>query len=443
MEKEVSSSPALAFPLQVPSERIENSILREVPAGPYTLLELIEQGLQKNPKARHAWWLAKSAAAKKGRSASSLYPKITLDTKVQKLQLGATATSPLSTTESFGPSIELTYKIFQFGSDLATARNAKALLREANFQFNRELQSIVFNVQAAYYQFCTARALITARESNLKDAENSFEAVSKKKEHGLARIQDWLRAQADKLQAEYELSAANAELERCRAALATFIGNPVSKQFEVREALNVPCTEDLALEVEHLLKTSLDQRADLLAVTEAVSAKKFANEAAEKSAWPKIIGGMSGSSLKHKHQGSWQRNYSAYLGVEWVLFDGFDREYRTIESISQLKAQEALAEAKVLEVLQQTWTAFHAFKSSIGRLASAKALENACTEALSAIRIGYDAGVNSLLDLISSQKTLAGARLSHIQAKADVALHLIELAYASGQLSIKEPTQSL
>ena len=105
-----------------------------------------------------------------------------------------------------------------------------------------------------------------------------------------------------------------------------------------------------------------------------------------------------------------------------------------MESYAARKEQRYTFRSQQLQVLRDVWSSFHAFQSSIQLLDSAKALEEASQETLSAIRIGYDTGLNNLLDVLSAQKTLSEARLKRIKSQSDLAVNWAQLAYVSGQL---------
>ncbi|MDR0755851.1 MAG: TolC family protein [Puniceicoccales bacterium] len=409
--------------------------------GKYSLLELIEIGLKFNPQTKHAWWHAKEAFANQGRAEASLFPHADVSANINREQVGKNASQPTQRTDNWGPAVTLTYKVFQFGTDAAAAQSAAHLLHAANYAFNRQLQTTVFEIQRAFYNFFSAYAKIEAHESCLQDATLSFEAVSQRKENGLARVQDVLLAKADKLQAEYELQAAKADLESCRATLATTVGVPIAADFSIETDYLSTETQKPFRNIENLMREVLDKRADLLANEATLEAKKWSQKATHRGFLPSLSLHTQTSALKHKHNSHWQRNYGLSVGIQWNIFSGFDSQYSELASYTQWKEQKYTLRQQKLEALRQTWTAFHAFQSSVQLSEASKALEEAAQEALNAIRTGYNTGINSLLDLLAAQKTLANARLKHIQAKTDVKLNLVQLAYITGQLDIKTPTQ--
>ncbi|MDR0646822.1 MAG: TolC family protein [Puniceicoccales bacterium] len=409
--------------------------------GKYSLSELIETGLKFNPQTKHAWWHAKEAFANQGRAETSFFPSLDVSANINREQVGEKGSQSTQRIDNWGPAVTLTYKVFQFGADAAAAKSAAHVLHAANYAFNRQLQTTVFEIQQAFYNFSSAYAKIEARESCLQDATLSFEAVAQRKENGLARIQDVLLAKADKLQAEYELQAAKADLESCRATLATTVGVPIAADFSIEtDYLNTETQKPLR-DIKGLMQEVLHKRADLLANEATLEAKKWSQRATHRSFLPALSLRAQTGALKHKHNSRWQRNYGLSAGIQWNIFSGFDSQYSELASYTQWKEQKYALRQQKLEALRQTWTAFHAFQSSVQLSEASKALEEAAQEALNAIRTGYNTGINSLLDLLAAQKTLANARLNYIQAKTNVKLNLVQLAYITGQLDLKTPTQ--
>jgi len=419
-----------------PAQAADFQLINDAPffafGGAYTLPALLELGIIKNPKTRSAWWQAKKVLAQEGRTFSQFYPSISGEVNGGRNQTGAVLGGRTKKIDQWGPSLNVSYRLFQFGAGLADAKRATCALEAANYSFNFALQTLVFNVQSAYYNYASAVAAIEARESSLKDAEASFEVVQNKLSNGLARAQDVLLAKADKLQAEHALQAAQAALEGCRAELALVVGVPISDDFKIDVEFNE--TAELIDEVSVLMDEALKQRADLLATASATNAADWANLKTKREVLPSVnlLGNVG--SLRYRNDAHWQRNYSIGIGITWNLFDGFDREYKALESYAALKEQKYIFHQQQLQVLRDVWSAFYAFQSSSKMLNSAKTLEAASKESLEAIRVGYDAGLNSLLDLLSAQKTLAEARLTRIKAQSDLAVNWAKLAYVSGRL---------
>ena len=399
----------------------------------YTLPALLELGLSHNPQTRTAWWQARKALAQKGLSEAAFYPTITGEVGVQRQQTGAVLNNSGSKIDNWGPSLKITYRLFQFGVTTAQAKQATYMLIAANYSFNQTLQTVVFNIQKAYCDYASAVANIQASEASLNDTRASYNAVKNRETHGLARKQDVLLAQADMLQAEYALQAAQSGLEACRAELALAVGVPVSKNFNID--VNLKTDHALVEEVEDLMRSALKQRSDVLAAEANVEAAYWDHLKTRKADLPALDVMGTVDTLRYSKDSHWQRNYSLGLGISWNLFSGFDSQYKALASQSALKEATFQLQQQKLQTLRDVWAAFHAFQSSSRLLESAKALEIAANESLNAVRTGYEVGLNSLLDLLSAQKTLSQARLTYTKSQSDLAISWARLAYVSGRLT--------
>lgn len=417
----------------------EPKIIEETTAAPlcsasstYSLPALLELGLSRNPQTRVAWWNAKKMLSQAKRAQAPFFPSLTATAAVDRTQVGKTAKDKTSVTDTWGPGLKIAYRLFQFGADEAGAKSAACMLSAANYHFNFILQQTVFQIQNAYYAYAAAVEQIAARKSSLEDAEMSYQAAENRMKSGLGRIQSTLLAKAEKMQAEYELKSAESNVENCRAELALAVGVPVSKDFQIEVSFQEvkPLTDD----VQTLLEEALKKRADLLAQQATVHAADWAHLQAKRERYPSIEFSSDLNMLHYEHKPHWQHNYNVQLGISWNFFDGMAKQYKALEQQAERKAQQFALQRQQLEILRDVWIEFHAFQSAVQLLDSAKALEASAKESLQSARIGYQSGLNDLLDVLSAQKTLSEARLKRTQSQADLATHWARLAYVSGRI---------
>ncbi|MBP5191581.1 MAG: TolC family protein [Opitutales bacterium] len=420
-------------PIPEPKAAEEELMTSPLPTfNAYSLPALIELGLSRNPQTRVAWWNAKKVLSQAKRAQAPFFPSLTVTAAADRTQVGATAKNPTSVADTWGPGLKIAYRLFQFGADKAGAKSAACALSAANYRFNFTLQQTVFQIQNAYYQYAAASERIAACKSSLEDAETSYQAAENRMKSGLGRMQSTLLAKAEKMQAEYELKSAEANVENCRADLALAVGVPISKDFQIEVSFQE--VKPLTDEVQTLLEEALKNRADLLAQKAAVQAADWAYLKTKRERYPSIELSSSLNRLHHENKPHWQNNYNVQLGIAWNFFDGMDKQYKALEQHAERKAQQFALQRQQLEILRDVWTEFHAFQSAVQLLDSAKALETSAQESLQSARIGYQSGLNALLDVLSAQKTLSDARFKRIQSQADLAIHWARLAYVSGRI---------
>src|SRR5262249_36281702 len=111
--------------------------------------------------------------------------------------------------------------------------------------------------------------------------------------------------------------------------------------------------------------------------------------------------------------------YGAFVNLEWLVFDGFERENRVREAASQKGAAEADLAALELRVVRQVWQAYTDVKTSLGKREFALALLAASEEAYAAALESYRvAGPPTGLDLPPAARDLAGALFREIRRRA-------------------------
>ncbi|GAG19050.1 unnamed protein product, partial [marine sediment metagenome] len=120
------------------------------------------------------------------------------------------------------------------------------------------------------------------------------------------------------------------------------------------------------------------------------------------------------------------------------IFKGFF--YRNLEKkakASLLKSKATLRQ-KELEVINDVSISYTNLRSSIKNLKYSKEyLKEAKTSFNIAIK-NYEAGTNTILDVISSQSSLEDARAKKAKAKRDFLTSISDLAYSTGSLARKE-----
>ena len=403
-----------------------------IPKQPYSLPDRIALGLSRNLQTRVAWWQAKRALAQSERAKTPYYPTLTATLGANRTQTGAVFMQPSSQIDTFGPGLSVTYRLFQFGADKAQAESAACTLASANYAFNHQLQTAVYSIQLNYYRYASAVAKIEAQQSNVEDAAAAFHAIEGRRKNGLASVQDFLSAEANKLQAEYDLKVAQSELERYRADLALSVGVPISNDFQVDVVFNDASI--LVEEVETLMEKALQSRSDLLSKEEALHAADWAHLKTEREQWPSVNVTGTVNTLKYRHYPHWQNNYTVGINLSWDIFSGFEKQYKELEQYAAMKEKRFELHQLQLKILGDVWSEFHAFQAVKKSFSVAQALETASRKSYEAIQMGYESGLNNVLELLDAQSKLAQARLQRIRSQSDLCIHWAQLAYVAGQM---------
>jgi outer membrane protein TolC len=391
---------------------------------------LLDIAFENNPSTKKSWQAARIAAAQSGKATSIFFPKVTMSGMAEKSETNTPGLKNSAT--AFYPAIEIQYSIFQFGGHTRYADATRQLLYAANYQYNRALQTLAYEVQRCYFALSSAEEIVEASQRNLDDAFVAYDAAFIKNQAGLSNIQDFLQAKANRSRAEFDLENAQARVELARANLATAIGVPVSKTIRIVQSNDEDDINDLGIDVQDLIARAMQTRQDLLAQCSIITAKKDMAWTNSSKLLPELVIGGIGNRKWFRGENEHFNNFNIYASLRWTIFDGFNNMYDIIEARAALKSAEQELKRMQLSIASDVWAKYYAFKSAIKQLSAARNHEQFAQESFDSIMIAYKEGLSSFGDLMAAQTQLASARKETVMSKNNLAVTVVDLAYAVG-----------
>ncbi|MFN7085325.1 MAG: TolC family protein [Burkholderiales bacterium] len=401
--------------------------------APLTLSQLTEFALRNNPKTRQAWLAARAAAAGVAIEQADLLPQITANVGVTRtLPVSATTGSVAPWITRYGPSISLSYVLFDFGVQANQVEAAEYRLLAANLAQNRILQDVVFQVEQAYYRLIGLDALVQANELTLGNIRTAYEAAQKRRESGLATIADVYRVETQVAQAQLNLVRSRGDLEKARGQLAAAVGLPVNGVLKVQAFSALPRIREITASLTDLLDRAKAARPDLVAAEAQARAVRATAEAVSKAGLPSLeIAGTAGRTAFQDNRPI-VNNYALGLNLRIPLFSGLRDTY----TVRQAEAQAAQAEAARDALYQQTeldvWQSYYDLQSAAGGIGSTEAQVKSAEQTAQAALARYRAGFGSILDLITAQQDESNARVQRIQSYLDWFVALARLNFSLG-----------
>ena len=345
------------------------------------------------------------------------------------------------TGPSVTPALQLSWLLLDFGRRRAAVDEASWRVINANLSFNRKHQEVAYAVSRSYFALDASRARLVAARVTLEQASTVASAVGARLDQGLATRPEFLLALQDKARAAFEVEEAEGLVADARAALAESIGISPTMRLGVTDLADVPLPPGLPATAEQLIDRALARRPDLSARLATLRAREAEVRRARAEFMPRLrlSSSVGGDVGRYTFGGSptigyGQPEYTAFLSLDWTLFDGFARENRVREA----SAERGLAHADVatleLRVIRQVWQAYTDMKTSLGKREFAQALLAASEEAYAATLESYrSAGLATVLDLLAAQRDLARARFTDIQSRADLLQSAAALVFAAGE----------
>lgn len=399
---------------------------------PLSLPELTEFALRNNPRTRQSWLAARAAAAGVAIEQADQLPQITAGYAVTRSQQVTNQGALVPWQTRFGPSISLSYVLYDFGVRGYQIENSEYRLLAANLAHNRALQDVVFLVEQAYYRLIGNDALVKANELSLRNSETVLEAAKKRRESGLATVADVYRTETLVAQAQLNLTRSRGELEKSRGQLAFVVGLPVNRSIGVRPLEAPPRIGEVASSIGDLLARAKESRPDLVAAEAQVRAAQAGAKAVARAGLPSIeVNGGAGHNLFGDNRPA-VSNYSVGLAVRIPIFTGFRDTYSARQAQAQAEAAEASRDALLRQAEVEVWQGYYDLTTVTSSISSTEAQVRSAEQTAQATLARYQGGFGTILDLITAQQDESNARVQRIQAYLDWFTTLARLQVAVG-----------
>ncbi|HVV69553.1 MAG TPA: TolC family protein [Gammaproteobacteria bacterium] len=402
-----------------------------LPHKPLTLSEITDFALRNNPTTRLAWAQAKFAAASLGNAKSAYLPQITAGLSAQySSNLFSNNQGSGNTT---GPNFSLSYLLLDFGTRANTVRAQHYALIAANLNQNSAIQQLIFQIEQAYYQVLGQQALIVANQQSVAEANTSVKASQALRSQGLATVGDVYQAQSSLAQATLSLEQATGNYQIALGQLATAMGVPANTPLQLTPLTEVLPIHKVSDNMQTLMAKATHNRPDLLAAAAQVRQSESQLTATKAAALPVVSLNASAGPVTIDNVGT--TNTSISLNLTVPLFTGYSQTYQVRQAKAQVLASEADRDTLYQQVKLQVWQAYYALQTAGANVSSSEVFLKSSLQASKQARGQYQAGVGNILSVLSTQSSLATARVQSIQARLNWYIALAQLAQAMGQLS--------
>ena len=403
-----------------------------LPKKPLTLAELTDFALRNSPDTRLAWYQAKAAAANVGISESAYLPQ--LDAGFAGQYTASVFSSPHSSATTYGPNFSLNYLLLDFGNRSNTVLAAKYAQIAANLSQNTAIQQVILQVQQAYYQVLGQQALVAANKLSLKQAKTSLDSAQALRQNGLATIGDVYQAEASYAQSNLDLQTSEGNYQTALGQLATAMGLPANTSIRLVSLRQPPKIQALNRVVAGLLTVAKSNRPDLLAAEAKVRQSQAQLAATRASILPtlSVTASTAPGGIFSNTTGT---DTTATLTLSVPLFTGFSYTYNVRQAQAQVLAAQATRDQLNQQIQFQVWQSYYALQTAEQNIGTTEILLKSSLQASNQALGQYKSGVGDILSVLTTQATLASARVQNVQAKLNWYIALAQLAAAVGTLT--------
>src|SRR2546422_737264 len=153
-----------------------------------TLTDIVDIALRNNTATAAAWADARAAAATYGAARGQYYPTVSVTATATTVKTAATAGRVSVQQQLYGPTLNASWLLFDFGVRSGSVAGAREALLAADWTHNAVIQNVVLDVETAYFQYHATKALLAAQQTTLKEAQTNLEAAEQRHRVGLATI---------------------------------------------------------------------------------------------------------------------------------------------------------------------------------------------------------------------------------------------------------------
>jgi TolC family type I secretion outer membrane protein len=404
------------------------------PAAPLSLAELTALALHNNPETTVAWSAVAQSEAAERIARAGWWPTLTASYSGQRSRSVASSGDEAPVQTRYGPSISLSYLLFDFGARSGGIEQAAAEHLASQYNLNQTLQDLALTVEANYYTVIGNRALVDANQQALDETQANLDAARTRHDAGLATVADVYQAESAAAAARFTLQQSQGQLRIAEGALAASAGyRPGTRlplaDWNPRAEPVTPPTQTL----DELLARAASARPELLAAQAGEQAAAGAVRAARGSALPSLSVSASAGRTRIVDRGTGDP-FSVGATLSVPLFQGFALKSAIRGARAALEGAHASTASLRLQVEQQVWVAYQNLQTAYGNVDASRAQLESAQRAADAIRARYKNGLSSILEVLTTEAALAQARVANVQSYLDWYLALATLAHDAGGL---------
>ena len=232
------------------------------------------------------------------------------------------------------------------------------------------------------------------------------------------------------------------QLASARGTLAVTLGAPADQPLALAPAAVPTAVPALEARIADLLAEAARQRPDLAAAEAQRDSAVADVTAARATGRPSISVGAARNYADTR--GFPSQNYNSIgVNVTVPLFTGFSTSYRVRQAEATLAARDANAEQVRLQVSLDVWNAYAGLDSAGQQLRATDALRASAGENEQVALGRYQAGVGTIVDVLTAQSAAAAAQQQRIAAERGWQVARAQLALALGRLASAAPLENI
>ncbi|HGJ67632.1 TPA: TolC family protein [bacterium] len=350
--------------------------------------------------------------------------------------------------DNYDAQISASYQIWDHGKRKTSLNQAKASAKATQTEYDRTIQSLIFDVTNAYYNFLQSEKIIAVDEKLLEISKRNVEKAEEFLKNGKTTPADVASAKVQQSNDELALINAQNNQKLAQARLVNLMGLDKSISIKIQDDPDYELyLQSNLVKKEFSLDDSIikaiQNRPELNSLRARLNIAELSLRQAQLDRFPVLTAEYNynllfGTGMPNRDEPIVDNSWNASARLSFPIFDGgiSKRRQQNAEiSVEQSKENiRSREQAIALEVQQE----FFSFERTVKSLDIAKEQVDNATLSLDVTQGRYDQGMTIFLDVLSAQARYAQALINQVNAFYNYKIAEKSLKKVIGDLGIEE-----
>jgi outer membrane protein TolC len=408
-----------------------------------TLEKAVDLAVSNHPSLRVASGTQAVNEALVGQAQSGLYPQVQAQSGYQRGTVNATrnftgAPFPRNTTgNTFGyyqNSVTLNQLLYDFGTTKSQVAAAQYNLQAANSDTETALQTVVINVQQAYFNLQQTQSLVTVSEEAITQFQKHLDLAKGRFKAGVAPKIDVTTAEVDLSNAQLNLITAKNNALVARVTLNNAMGILTTLPYRVLEPSR---GEAYQVVLDEAVARAMQLRPEMISQQAQEQAAETAIKVAQGNFFPTVTSSASYSYAATDFPLVYNWNVAGTVNIP--IFNGFLTKQQVAQARANLLKIKANGDVLRQSILLEVNQALLNLGAARERLQVTAVTVTQAKERLALVEGRYRAGLSNAIEVTDAEVALVNAQVNDVVAMSNYQATKAQLDRATG---ISAPVKS-
>ena len=388
-----------------------------------TLEKAVELALSNHPSLRVASGTQAINEALVGQAQSGFYPQVSALSGYQRTTANATrnftgsSLSRRTTGDTFGfyqNSVTLNQLLYDFGTIKSQVDTAQYNLQAANANAETTVQTVVINVQQAYFSLQQAQRLVKVNEEALTQFKQHLDLARGRFKAGVAAKVDVTTAEVDLSNAQLNLITARNNALVARVTLNNAMGIQTASPYRV---LDPSRGEAYQITLDEAVARAMQLRPEMISQRAQERSAEAAIKAAQGNFFPTLTSSANYSYSATDFPLVYNWNVSGTVNIP--IFSGFLTQQQVAQARANLLTTKANGDVLRQNILLEVSQALLNLEAAMERLEVTKITVTQARERLDQVEGRYKAGLSNAVEVTDAEVVLVTAQVNDVVAMSN------------------------